>query len=86
MNGAEMAGQTAWLRHGRQLDAQSPPTCRNDRIPPWWVTHIDNGETSTVGITPRHVLDVGERQCPSGLERTIETDLLASSTPPRRGQ
>jgi len=51
---------------------------QNDRIPPWWVTHIDNGETTTVGIDATVTSStLGGRSVSVNQERTIETDLLS---------
>ena len=51
---------------------------QNDRIPPWWVTHIDNGETTTVGIDATVTSStLGGRSGSVNQERTIETDLLS---------
>jgi LEA14-like dessication related protein len=51
---------------------------QNDRIPPWWVTHIDNGETTTVGIDATVTSStLGGRSVSFGQERTIETDLIS---------
>jgi LEA14-like dessication related protein len=51
---------------------------QNDRIPPWWVTHIDTGETTTVGIDATVTSSaLGGRSVSVSQERTIETDLLS---------
>ena len=80
MNGVEMAQGD---RQGVGLDTgnstlQFSTEMRNDRIPPWWVTHIDNGETTTVGIDATVTSStLGGRSVSFSQERTIETDLLS---------
>ncbi|MFB6224352.1 MAG: LEA type 2 family protein [Haloarcula sp.] len=52
-------------------------TMRNDKIPPWWTTHIDNGETTVVTIDATVTSStLGGRSVSFSQERTIETDLL----------
>jgi len=50
---------------------------RNDRIPPWWHSHIENGERTNVTIDAvvRSGL-LGGRSVRIPQERTIETDLI----------
>jgi LEA14-like dessication related protein len=49
----------------------------NDRIADWWVTHVNNGEESTLRIDPS-VSGPGFSQSLSTQTSTIETDLLSS--------
>ncbi|KOX92989.1 hypothetical protein AMS69_11095 [Haloarcula rubripromontorii] len=80
MNGVEMAQGT---KQGVGLgtgNSTLPFTTemQNDRIPPWWVTHIDNSETTTVGIDATvRSSTLGGRSVSFSQDRTIETDLLS---------
>jgi len=80
MNGMEMAGgdrQGIGLGTGNST-LQFSTEMQNDRIPPWWVTHIDNAETTTVGIDATVTSSaLGGRSVSVSQERTIETDLLS---------
>ncbi|GCF12301.1 hypothetical protein Harman_02360 [Haloarcula mannanilytica] len=79
MNGVEMARgakQGVGIGTGNST-LQFSTEMQNDRIPPWWVTHIDNGETTTVGIDSAVTSStLGGRSVSVSQERTIETDLL----------
>ncbi|EMA01895.1 LEA14-like dessication related protein [Haloarcula vallismortis] len=79
MNGVEMA-QGAKEGVGVGTGNTTLPfstEMQNDRIPPWWVTHIDNGETTTVGIDATVTSSaLGGRSVSASQARTIETDLL----------
>lgn len=51
----------------------------NDRIPEWWVTHVNDDETSTVTVDPTVRLKYGGVRIPAERwtrERTFHTDLL----------
>lgn len=80
MNGVEMAQgdrQGIGLGTGNST-LQFTTDMQNDRIPPWWVTHIDNGETTTVGIDATVTSSMlGGQSVSATQERTIETDLLS---------
>ncbi|NHX38376.1 hypothetical protein G9C82_01890 [Haloarcula sp. R1-2] len=80
MNGVEMAQgdrQGIGLGTGNST-LQFTTDMQNDRIPPWWVTHIDNGETTTVGIDATVTSSMlGGQSVSVTQERTIETDLLS---------
>ncbi|AAV45799.1 membrane protein NosY precursor [Haloarcula marismortui ATCC 43049] len=80
MNGVEMAQgdrQGIGLGTGNST-LQFTTDMQNDRIPPWWVTHIDNGETTTVGIDATVTSSMlGGQSVSFSQERTIETDLLS---------
>jgi len=80
MNGVEMAQgdrQGIGLGTGNST-LQFTTDMQNDRIPPWWVTHIDNGETTTVGIDATVTSSMlGGQSVSVSQERTIETDLLS---------
>jgi LEA14-like dessication related protein len=79
MNGVAMAGGD---RQGVGIGAgnstlQFSTEMQNDRIPPWWVTHIESGETTTVAIDATVTSEtLGGRSVSFSQERTIETDLL----------
>ncbi|PSP56047.1 hypothetical protein BRC82_02625 [Halobacteriales archaeon QS_1_67_19] len=49
----------------------------NEKIPAWWASHINNGETTTVAIEPEVTAPIGGKSLPAR-ERTFETDLLAA--------
>jgi len=80
MNGVEMA-QGAKEGVGVGTGNSTLPfstEMQNDRIPPWWVTHIDNGETTTVGIDATVTSStLGGRSMSVSQERTIETALIS---------
>ncbi len=62
----------------RQLDARVQHRDAKRPYPAWWVTHIDNGETTTVGIDATVTSStLGGRSVSFSQERTIETDLLS---------
>jgi len=52
---------------------------RNARIPPWWVSHIQNGERTRVTIDA-NITDslAGERSVTVTQNRTVETDILGA--------
>jgi len=53
-------------------------SARNDRIPPWWVSHIRNGERTTVTVDASvRSSTVGRSVDPPNVTRSIETDLLS---------
>lgn len=52
-------------------------TMRNDRIPPWWASHINNGEVTNVTIDARVQTSVlGNQTFDIEQERQVETDLI----------
>lgn len=51
---------------------------RNDAIPPWWVTHIRNGERTDVGIDASVTSDLLGRTVEFSRSREITTDLLGA--------
>jgi len=58
----------------------------NDRIPEWWISHIKNGEKSTMDVKGYLVFDlkITEFKYPIELSSPIETDILdglSSDTP-----
>ncbi|KAB7518155.1 LEA type 2 family protein [Halosegnis rubeus] len=54
---------------------------RNDKIPEWWVTHINNGETTTQVTEPRVSLPAIPQSVElSATEQQLTTDLLSSVT------
>ncbi|WP_049943914.1 LEA type 2 family protein [Haloarcula argentinensis] len=80
MNGVEIAQgdrQGIGLGTGNST-LQFTTEMQNDRIPPWWATHIDNGETTAVGIDATVTSSsLGGRSVSFSQERTIETDLIS---------
>ncbi|WP_144798663.1 LEA type 2 family protein [Halorubrum depositum] len=51
---------------------------RNDAIPPWWVTHVRNGERTDVGIDASVTSDLLGRTVEFSRSREITTDLLGA--------
>lgn len=51
---------------------------RNDRIPEWWATHVENGEETEVTIDATIGSDALGLSTGRTEERTVETDLLAT--------
>ncbi|WP_101296862.1 LEA type 2 family protein [Halegenticoccus soli] len=52
----------------------------NDDVPEWWVTHVNNDETTTVRVNPAVVVESTDVTFPVDSRtrtRTVETDLLA---------
>ncbi|NIB99096.1 LEA type 2 family protein [Halobacterium sp. R2-5] len=50
---------------------------RNERIPPWWVSHVRNGERTDLSVTATaHSGLVGRSATFQAADRTIETDLI----------
>jgi len=51
---------------------------QNDRIPAWWYTHIDNGETSQVTVDANVTSStLGDRSVSIDQEQTVETDIVS---------
>ncbi|WP_323675216.1 LEA type 2 family protein [Halorubellus sp. PRR65] len=50
----------------------------NDRIPDWWVSHVPNGEQTTVNVNATVDSDLLGRSVPVTQTRSIETDMLSS--------
>jgi len=58
---------------------------RNEEIPPWWVSHVRNGERTTLDIDA--TATSGPARTERGLlarSREIQTDLLGAFNPTRR--
>jgi LEA14-like dessication related protein len=52
---------------------------RNDRIPAWWVTHIERGENTTVVIDATVTASMlGDRSVSLAQEERVETDLIGA--------
>jgi len=51
---------------------------RNDAIPPWWVSHVENDERTTVGIDATITSDLLGRSTELTQTREIETDLIGA--------
>ena len=51
---------------------------RNDAIPPWWVSHVRNGERTTVGIAASVTSDLLGRTVEFSRGSQISTDLLGA--------
>ena len=50
----------------------------NDRIPEWWVSHVSNGEQTTLTVDASvHSSTVGQSFGAPKVERSIETDMLS---------
>ncbi|ELZ41535.1 Water stress and Hypersensitive response domain protein [Halorubrum californiense DSM 19288] len=52
----------------------------NDAIPPWWTSHVRNGERTTVAIDARVTSDLLGRGTNLTRTREIETDLIGAFT------
>lgn len=80
LNGVQFASEAESVRLGGEDDVVTTSTwVNNDRIPAWWVTHVNSGETTTVTVDPSVVVQyVGLRLPASSLtrNRTFHTDLL----------
>lgn len=81
LNGIQFASERKEAVHlGGQNDTVRLSTrVNNDKIPDWWVTHVNNDETSTVTVDPTVVLKYGGVSTPAEQwtrERTFDTDLL----------
>lgn len=51
---------------------------RNERIPPWWISHVRNGEETTVTVdTSVRSSTLGRTANPPNVTRQVETDLLS---------
>ena len=78
MNGVEMAtGSKAGLALARG-NSTFPFTTqmRNDRIPAWWYTHVENGEVSEVTVDATLTSSTLGRSFSTAQERTVETDVV----------
>lgn len=51
---------------------------RNDAIPPWWVSHIENDERTTVAVDATITSDLLDRSTDLTRTREIETDLVGA--------
>lgn len=51
---------------------------QNEAIPPWWVSHVRNGERTTVGIDAGVTSDLLGRTVEFDRSREIQTDLLGA--------
>ncbi|MCU4750750.1 LEA type 2 family protein [Halobacteria archaeon AArc-curdl1] len=80
MNDVEMAeggGDEIRLEPGTSTESFRTEM-RNERIPNWWVTHIENDEETHVLIDATVSSGLLDRSTSISDERTIETDLLSS--------
>ncbi|WP_252700627.1 LEA type 2 family protein [Natronosalvus vescus] len=80
MNGIEMAdggGEDITLEPGTSTESFRTQM-RNDRIPEWWVTHIENDEQTHVEIDATVSSGVLDRSTRITDEQTVETDLLSA--------
>jgi LEA14-like dessication related protein len=50
----------------------------NDRIPAWWVSHVQRGEQTTVRVKATVESDLLGRSVPVERTRSVETDMLSS--------
>ena len=80
MNGIRMA---TGGREGLGVNASSNTTIPvttlmdNDRIPPWWTSHVENGENTTLVIDASVHSDLVGREFNPQIERTINTSLIS---------
>ncbi|WP_248897692.1 LEA type 2 family protein [Haloplanus halobius] len=81
MNGVRMA---TGAKEGLSLpkgNSTIPLTTRlsNDRIPPWWVSHIRNGERTELAVSADvHSSTLGASAGAPKVTRTIETDIISA--------
>ncbi|WP_200531650.1 LEA type 2 family protein [Halorubrum sp. LN27] len=80
MNDIEMAqGGREGVRVGTGNSTLALETqLRNDGIPPWWVSHVRNGERTTLDIDATATSDRLGRGVDFSRSREIETDLLGA--------
>ncbi|WP_066415689.1 LEA type 2 family protein [Halorubrum aethiopicum] len=80
MNSIEMArGGREGIRIGTGNSTVALETrMRNDAIPPWWASHVRNGERTTVDIDATVTSDRLGRGVAFSRSREIETDLLSA--------
>ena len=80
MNDIEMAqGGREGVRVGTGNSTLGLETdLRNDGIPPWWVSHVRNGERTTVDIDATATSDLLGRGVDFSRSREIRTDLLSA--------
>lgn len=80
MNGVEMAhGQRDGVRietGNSTMDLETQ--MRNDAIPPWWVTHIENDERTVIEIDATITSDLLGRSTDVSRSHEIETDLISA--------
>ncbi|MFP8955794.1 LEA type 2 family protein [Natrialbaceae archaeon A-CW3] len=80
MNGIEMAdggGEDITLEPGTSTESFRTEM-RNERIPEWWVTHIENDEQTHVEIDATVSSGVLDRSTTIREEQTVETDLISA--------
>ncbi|MFC5366537.1 LEA type 2 family protein [Salinirubrum litoreum] len=80
MNGIRMAEGTKSGVEVAQGNSTLPFTTymANDRIPEWWVSHVSNGEQTTLTVDASiHSSTVGQSFGAPKVERSIETDMLS---------
>ncbi|WP_312909170.1 LEA type 2 family protein [Natronosalvus caseinilyticus] len=80
MNGVEMAngsGEDITVEPGTSTESLRTEM-RNERIPDWWVTHIENGEQTHVEIDATISSGLVGRSTEVTNEQTVETDLLSA--------
>jgi LEA14-like dessication related protein len=80
MNGLRMAEGTKSGVDVAQGNSTLPFTTymANDRIPEWWVSHVSNGEQTTLTVDASiHSSTVGQSFGAPKVEREIETDMLS---------
>ncbi|WP_254767613.1 LEA type 2 family protein [Salinilacihabitans rarus] len=79
MNDVEVAAgeDDVALPAGRSTEHVTVPL-RNDRIPEWWATHVENGEETEVTIDATIESDALGLSTSHTEARTVETDVLAT--------
>ena len=81
MNGVAMANGTKEGLSVERGNSTLPFTTRmrNERIPDWWVTHVENGENTTVVVDATVTSSaLGNRSAELQQEQHVETDLVGA--------
>jgi LEA14-like dessication related protein len=79
MNGVRMAtGGREGLGVNASGNSSIPLTTRmnNDRIPPWWVTHVENGENTTLTVDASIHSDLLGQSFDPQIERSVNTNVI----------
>ncbi|NHX36143.1 MULTISPECIES: LEA type 2 family protein [Halolamina] len=79
MNDVRMAtGGREGLGVNASGNTSIPLTTRmnNDRIPPWWISHVENGENTTLTVDASIHSDLLGREFNPQIERSVQTNLI----------
>ena len=79
MNGVRMAtGGREGLGVNASGNSSIPLSTRmnNDRIPPWWISHVENDENTTLTVDASIHSDLLGREFNPQIERSVETNLI----------